>query len=781
MTLMFRGVFIFVTMSLYALAVRGQSLLFPGHYYHNRILAAQQWYPQLRGDQLRIAIKDENIDTQMLDLRDKVFFQELALTSKGDHATQLAYLVAGTGITGDHPLGLAPGAGIYNTSFRSLLPDQQRLKTWGISTQLFAYGTDVENYYGLEAALYDAAAVSDTTLLYVFSAGNLGLSRATGGKYDTLVGWSNLTGNFKQSKNSLVVGASGMNDQLLAFSSRGPAYDGRIKPEITAFSENGTSEAAAVVAGSVLLLQDLYRQKYGVLPSSALVRSALLSAAIKTNGNISHASGYGGLDLLRTLRVIDKEQFFYGALAPADSVVFRVRIPPVCRNLTITLSWIDPPAKAGEGKALINDLDISCYNRRDGSLWLPNVLPIDPVPSMLLTKPKPGEDHLNNNEQLFIANPSDTLLEIKVKTAAIQSGGKQAFYISYAFDGSLQAEWLTPANSDIFYDSTGIFLSWTGDTQTKGPLFYEDTTGAVRLLQSAITGNSLFWKPEKPETGKFRFRLWQGSAEIVSPWIRLQPLPQLQTVSVCGDSVFVEWQSSIPRRITWVGDITQAPWKPLRGYSGINQSYTWISKADMIQQPLWIILPVTDQRYEKSSLIRSDMDMGQGCLTEYFTATPGSNKISLSLKLSSVTAVDSIQIQHKQMGSWRIVYSGKAQTTEIGVQDLSPLQGINQYRAVIFPANRNPIPTVYAETFFFGQSTDLFYPNPVRIGSPLYLAFKEPGKRKVTLLDGNGRVLHSFSADAAAERWILPVLAAGIYFVRIDNGNEVLLRQLLVQ
>lgn len=133
------------------------------------------------------------------------------------------------------------------------------------------------------------------------------------------------------------------------------------------------------------------------------------------------------------------------------------------------------------------------------------------------------------------------------------------------------------------------------------------------------------------------------------------------------------------------------------------------------------------------------------------------------------------------MGSWRIVYSGKAQTTEIGVQDLSPLQGINQYRAVIFPANRNPIPTVYAETFFFGQSTDLFYPNPVRIGSPLYLAFKEPGKRKVTLLDGNGRVLHSFSADAAAERWILPVLTAGIYFVRIDNGNEVLLRQLLVQ
>lgn len=778
---MFRGILLMAATCVSWLAVTAQSLVYPGHYYHNRILAARQWYPQLKGDQLRMAIRDDNIDTQLLDLRGKVIFQEFPLAAKGNHATELACLVAGSGLTGDRALGLAPGVFIYNTSFRNLLPDQQRMQEWKVSTHLYAYGTDIENYYGLEAALYDAAAVSDSSLLYIFSSGNSGLSIATGGKYDQLPGWSNLTGNFKQSKNSLVVGATGMNDQIVSFSSRGPAYDGRIKPEITAFSENGSSDAAAVVAGSVLLLQDLYRQKYGALPSSALLRSALLSAAIKTNGKISHVSGYGGLDLLRSLRIIDRQQFIYGTLSMADSVVCHIRIPPACRNLTITLSWIDPPAKAGVGRALMNDLDISCHQPSDGPRWLPNLLSTAPVPAMLMAAPVPGEDHLNNNEQLFIAEPVDTVLEIKVKATTIPNGDKQHFYISYAFDERMPVEWITPVSSDIFYDSNGVFLSWIGDPGATKQLLYEDTTGTIRQLQSAITGNSLFWKPEKQETGKYRFRLRQGSAEIISPWIHLQPQPQLKTVSVCGDSVWVEWQSTTTGRVSWIGDLSRDPWIPLKGYPGTTHSYTWLAMADLIRQPLWVILPINAQQYGRSAQIRSDRDMGQGCLTDYFTATPGSNAISLLLQLSAVTALDSIQIQHKQMGSWRILYSGKAQATEMAVLDVSPHQGINQYRVVIFPANRNPFPSVYTEAFFFTHTTDLFYPNPVRAGAPLYFAFREAGKRRITLLDGNGRKLHSFSTDTATERWVTPYLASGMYFIRIDNGSEVLLRQLLVQ
>ncbi len=68
------------------------------------------------------------------------------------------------------------------------------------------------------------------------------------------------------SKNTLSVGAVDSQGKVSPLSSRGPAYDGRIKPELVAYGEGGTSEAAALVSGVSLLLQQAYREQQNHLP-----------------------------------------------------------------------------------------------------------------------------------------------------------------------------------------------------------------------------------------------------------------------------------------------------------------------------------------------------------------------------------------------------------------------------------------------------------------------------------------------------------------------------------
>ena len=132
----------------------------------------------------------------------------------------------------------------------------------------------MENDYGLNAIAFDKSANNNEGLLHVFSSGNSGSATSNSGVYSGITGFANLTGNFKMAKNILTVGAVDSFGNVAPLSSRGPAYDGRIKPELVAFQKNGTSEAAALVSGTALLLQQYYKNQNAdsVLPS-ALVKS----------------------------------------------------------------------------------------------------------------------------------------------------------------------------------------------------------------------------------------------------------------------------------------------------------------------------------------------------------------------------------------------------------------------------------------------------------------------------------------------------------------------------
>ena len=82
----------------------------------------------------------------------------------------------------------------------------------------------------------DEQSNSFTNLIHIFSAGNNGSSSCTSPYISGTSGanWGNVTGGHKQAKNVIAVANLTSIGNLAASSSRGPAADGRIKPDIGA-------------------------------------------------------------------------------------------------------------------------------------------------------------------------------------------------------------------------------------------------------------------------------------------------------------------------------------------------------------------------------------------------------------------------------------------------------------------------------------------------------------------------------------------------------------------
>ncbi|MBL7728411.1 MAG: S8 family serine peptidase, partial [Dinghuibacter sp.] len=281
----------------------------------NYINVLQQKFPQANGNGLTASVKENLFDTLDIDFKGRYLASGIASNTPSSHATIMASLLAGGGNTSSGSLGVAPGVQLTSATYDNLLPEPPTyFQQFNISTQNHSYGTTVENFYGAEARAYDQQLNSRTTLAHIFSAGNSGNVTPGTGVYAGLPGTANLTGNFKMAKNIISVGATDSFARIPTAISKGPAYDGRLKPEITAFAEDGSSGAAAIVSGAVIALQHLYRQLYGVLPETALLRAILFNSATDVGApGIDFASGYGSLNALRAAENINNGRFFSGA------------------------------------------------------------------------------------------------------------------------------------------------------------------------------------------------------------------------------------------------------------------------------------------------------------------------------------------------------------------------------------------------------------------------------------------------------------------------------------
>lgn len=196
-------------------------------------------------------------------------------------------------------------------------------------SEAYLYGTEVESGTGLRFFLADSDINELPGTKYYLPDGN-----TSNGGYDSISPWS-------VAKNSLVVGSVGRPDSnvinvdprnitlgmstLSLFSSTGPTDDGRIKPDLVAdgsgvFSTlntsntaygvyGGTSMAAPAVTGSAALVHEYYRKTIGNqsyrMPSATL-KAILLANAYRGNAPPNYATGYGIVDVSKSLGFLKK-------------------------------------------------------------------------------------------------------------------------------------------------------------------------------------------------------------------------------------------------------------------------------------------------------------------------------------------------------------------------------------------------------------------------------------------------------------------------------------------
>jgi subtilisin family serine protease len=191
-------------------------------------------------------------------------------------------------------------------------------------------------------------------------------------------------------------------DGMVAFSSRGPTKEQRIKPDVVApgtcilstrsrranvtddfgqssdpafFFDSGTSMATPLVSGCVAVLREALIKNGTPNPSAALIKALLIQGAVplpgqytpsEAGGSPNTSSGWGRVDLAGSVLLPTPQSGFgeAGPLEQGQESTFEITVPEPAR-LKVTLVWTDPP-----GAALQNDLDLivkTCGEERHGN------------------------------------------------------------------------------------------------------------------------------------------------------------------------------------------------------------------------------------------------------------------------------------------------------------------------------------------------------------------------------------------------------------------------------
>ncbi len=291
-------------------------------------------------------------------------------------------------------------------------------------------------------------------LLVVVAAGNDG----------TVCSAGNNVGSPGNAKSIISVGASGRGtsgNAMAGFSSRGPALDGRTKPDLTAQgagimsakshstdgvkSMSGTSMATPTTSGLAALVRDYLAQGFYpsglktpsdaiTSPSGALIKAIMLAGATEMTGSGAGANpgqdqGFGRILLDDSLYFDgDASKLFFAdettGLATGGMNQYTLDAQ-AGERLTIVLAWTDAPAAVNASPALVNDLRLE-VQAPNGDMWsqkLPasfSVNNADPFQDSTTA----NYDDINNVERVRFDAPQAGTYIITVSGINVPSGAQ---------------------------------------------------------------------------------------------------------------------------------------------------------------------------------------------------------------------------------------------------------------------------------------------------------------------------------------------------------------------
>jgi hypothetical protein len=740
----------------------------------NTIRSVHSLNSGITGEGLAVSIKEKPFDQNDLDVHGRVIITDQFDETPSFHATLMATIAAGAGNTTPYAKGAAWGAGISTSDFDQLLPDDgQALTDLGISVQNHSYGVnDIENYYGIESHEYDQSCVDFPKILHVFSSGNRGNGTITTGAYTNIPAVANLTGQFKVSKNTISVGSSDRYGNIVPLSSRGPAHDGRIKPELIALGDAGSSDAAAIVSGIALLVEHAYKNIHDELPDAALVKAALINSAVDTGRpNVDFETGFGNANALGAIRIIENETYFIGNIAQDGEVKFDISVPANMHLLKVTLTWSDPPADPFAEKALVNDLDVILRHVQSGEEWNPWVLNSLPSISALQENATRGTDRLNNVEQITLSIPSAGDYEIVVKGFNITEG-PQKFFVAYDFLSGF--EWTYPLQNDALKSNSYEILRWHWNKPpAMGTLEYRFVSEVDwQLINSNIDLTQTWYEWTTPDTAALvQLRLTADLETFESETFPISKPNRVQVGFNCDEELMLQWnkvEAAQDYILHSLGD------KYLEPFLITADTFAVVQKNQLTTN-FFSVSPSFAEG--KEGLRESTINYSTQGTDCYFISFLPENYLVTSVanfyvQLGTTYNLQSATLERKRGNDFEVVttISPIPQIT-FTISDPAPIHGTQTYRVKLTTIPQSLIYSA-SEEIIYVRDNDLFiYPNPVFEGDFLNIVVNNEEIAQMELFDIQGRPVKRVEDFGPVKEVSTFTLLRGSYLLKVRRSD----------
>lgn len=587
----------------------GEPENYPGRSLHrtNAISTEYASNRQYDGTGIKVQMQDDGGIGPHIDYTGRVPRQFSDNFNPGDdHGDHVAGTIMGAGNLNPKARGMAPGADLYVYEYSpmndSIVPHYDQ---FGIRITSTSYSNGCNRGYSTTARDHDMETRQLPELIHVFSAGNSNGSDCGYGAGDQ---WGNITGGHKVGKNVIAVANLNANDGIANSSSRGPAHDGRIKPDVSAqgtdvlstipnqnyASFTGTSMACPGVSGSLAQLYHAYQTLEGHTPPSALMKAAMMNTAEDLgNPGPDFIFGWGRINNLKALEVLEQQTYFTDTLDQDDTLSFNLTIPAGTERARIMLYWHDPEAAAGVAKALVNDLDMVVTDPAT-QVHLPYVLNSFPHPDSLDLPATHGIDSLNNVEQVELFQPAPGTYTITVAGKAVPVGA-QDFFIVYSFDQP--GITLTyPIGGETFDPGDAELVRWDAVADT-GSFQIEYSLDAGLTWTSAGTafGSSRSYTWIVPDTAaQAQLRISRGAySSSTDTFFSILNTPVgLSIDTACCDYYTLSW-NEVPRADAYI--VYELGSKYMEPIDTVSEAFyrmtpptsaTWISVAALRQQDI---------------------------------------------------------------------------------------------------------------------------------------------------------------------------------------------------
>lgn len=476
-----------------------------------------------------------------------------------DHGDHVAGTIMGAGNLNSKGKGMAYGADLIVTNAWTGTAAFNGVPGLIVSDSLVitsrSFGNGCTGGYNTASNYFDKQVRQNPTILHICAAGNYGYDNCFG---SGLNGWFSQSAEEQESKNTISVGNLSHLDGLNNSSSKGPAKDGRVKPDIcgvgtSVFStlpdneygvKTGTSMACPGVSGTTAQIHHAYRElNGGEIPKAGLMKAILLNTADDLgNPGPDFSFGWGRINARRALEAIESQSYFTDTVVSMEIDSFEIVVPSGAKEIKIMAYWNDYEASPSANQALVNDLNMT-VKTPSGDIYDPWIL--DPSPNIpsITSDAVRGVDNLNNMEQFTIKDPEPGVYQIKVEGYNVFVG-PQEYFVTY--EVQKQHLTLTYPNGGEGWAASTEYIRWDASEDTLDFTFdFSSDNGATWTSLGTAPAGARVLPISVPTivSGKCLIRVGRDGIYDISdnPFSIIQVATQLEIAWACPDSLKFQW------------------------------------------------------------------------------------------------------------------------------------------------------------------------------------------------------------------------------------------------